>query len=175
MPDHKKIKKILLFSGAGLLAAAVAVSIIVPLVLLKKKTATSSSGSSTSSSSTPLNAVLSDRPPEVWLYNVGDSYNFPNMEQADTACQAHGSFLATPEQATNELNNGASWCAYGYMSNGEPAYPMQPEDSGACDNKSGIITNSQVTNAGALCFGVKPEAGTEGVYSFSTEKWSKYD
>jgi hypothetical protein len=179
---EKNINTALAITGIGLFSAALGVSIALICILAAKRrekrrthqTETHHHHSSTSTSHRPPEWIQEEKP-EVFLYNVGDSYNFSNKDQAETACQAHDSTLATPEQVENELKNGASWCAYGYTTNGETTYPMQSEDCKACDSKSGIVKSTELVNAGALCYGTKPAPGTEGIYSFDTTKWSKYD
>lgn len=71
-----------------------------------------------------------------------------NMKQADgnIVCQQFGATYATDAQLTNEFNNGAQWCSYGFTStnltNGQ--YPMQNSYNDGCvgANTTGTYLNT---------------------------------
>ena len=94
--------------------------------------------------------------------------------------------LATMDQVRDALEAGASWCGFGWTSDGECVYPMaSPETAEDCGGQVGIVPypSGGEVRGGAICYGPKPtateleDAGLDAnvVFDFQPDRWSLYD
>lgn len=101
------------------------------------------------------------------VYNIEN--NIFSYEDAEAACKAHGSDLATYEQVVDAYRKGAEWCNLGWSQNQMALYPTQkktweklqedPESANSCGDwgVNGGYYENQDTLFGANCYGIKPE------------------
>lgn len=170
--------KILIITSAVIFGAAIIVAIVLLIVFLVQVNNPQTAAVTTNIVSSSNVAAMKNMPmmysPEVFYYNVGEQYNFSTVEEARRTVAKMGFQLASKEQLISAYNSGANWCAVGYINNGEVALPIQ-EDTLDCEGSTGLVFIGDAKKAGAICWGPKPIAGTNGVYPFSRTKWSFYD
>ena len=104
------------------------------------------------------------------VYYVWEGSYTYTKEQAQAKCASLGATLANYGQVVNAMQNGASWCSGGWVSdfNDRGFFPMSElEPNGWC-GKVGMNTYWASGNQllGAHCYGAKPPAGTAGVLPF---------
>jgi hypothetical protein len=110
---------------------------------------------------------------EVFLLNYDDG-TYSSPLDAESACTAQGAALANVQQVTEAYLRGASWCQWGWVSDGYVAYPMNDADKDTCDGLGGVQTSVSIRNAGAVCYGKKPSVSTSGMTPFNKTKYSMY-
>ena len=125
---------------------------------------------------TAMTPILPSAPPEVALdikqtpssatcqevYAI--SSTTLTKQEAANKCISYGSILATHKQLTTAGVAGASWTAKGFV----------VDISGAHNPTGSQLSRSEQTQAGAICFGVKPAQGQySDVLPFSGNQWNQ--
>jgi len=123
------------------------------------------------------NVVQGSNPPEV--FQVQAPTGGYQIAQADAAatCSIFGAQVATMAQLTAANQEGAEWCATGWVSDSNSAsYPITTlaNVQGCGSGQSPMVETWTPPNnmANVNCFGVKPVAGTENVLPFNGQQWS---
>ena len=110
--------------------------------------------------------------PEVFYVNPG-GYNTPQGSAPDV-CSNFGARVATTEEVAAAQQQGADWCATGWVSDDANAkYPITTSTGQGCGNGSaGVKTWTPDSKlAGVNCFGKKPREGTQDVSAFNKAQW----
>lgn len=118
-------------------------------------------------------------PPMNQVYNTmnerGEWYTFTKAD-AQAQCARYGGTLASSAQLANAYKNGANWCACGWTTDAGTQYPITTQLIGGCGGtEPGVRTcgpDNNVTRGNATCFGIKPAAGTPGVFGFNESSWN---
>ena len=122
------------------------------------------------------NVVQGASPPEVFqvLAPTG-SYQIAQADAAAT-CSIFGAQVATMAQLTAANQEGAEWCASGWVSDSNtPQLPITSLANvvGCGNGSSGVLPYLPYNNlANVNCYGVKPVSGTENVLPFNSQQWS---
>ena len=116
--------------------------------------------------------------PEVFTVCPG-GYTVPNsVASQEAVCSSYGARLATSAELSTSQQNGAQWCACGWLSDGTAKYPMQQSGIQGC-GAPGINDCGNIPWAGGkacvTCYGIKPASGTVDVQLFSqaTGAWNQ--
>jgi len=112
-------------------------------------------------------------------HSTGNAYGFLKNEAA-TGCQSVGAQLATEAQVIAAQENGADWCATGWVSDSDTSmYPITTRIQQGCGNGSARVVKwtPETNKAGVNCYGVKPSKTTADprILPFSESKWSRYE
>lgn len=95
-------------------------------------------------------------PKETQVYHIfQNAYTF---KEAQEECAKRASTLANPNQLQNAYNSGASWCNWGWSTDGD-AY--MPNRDPKCNKKIGLINAKKVDKSmkiGVNCYGVPNSA-----------------
>jgi hypothetical protein len=109
------------------------------------------------------------------------------LEEAAEACHAIGGVLASKRQQQAAFQQGASWCSWGWSTDGNGYFPNSDfVGSPACgtpNNLEGPISSSELSSnngqLGATCYGVKPSKksipASVNVRPFNRFLWSIHD
>jgi hypothetical protein len=120
--------------------------------------------------------VAGPNPPEVFQVQAPTgSYQVAQADAAAT-CSIFGAQVATLAQLTEANQEGAEWCATGWVSDApDPKYPITTLANvvGCGAGSPGIETyNPGVANVN--CYGVKPVNGTENVLPWDMQgNWNR--
>jgi hypothetical protein len=100
------------------------------------------------------------------------------VAQGDAAstCAIFGAQVATSTQLQQANQEGAEWCATGWVSDSNNAqYPITSlANVQGCGNGTvGVMQWTPPSNtANVNCYGIKPQDGTENVLPFNSQQWS---
>ncbi len=98
---------------------------------------------------------------EVFAGSTTGNYEYTNYTQAEAFCGSLGARIATVAELATAQQQGAEWCFNGFVKKADGTFtkqwPMQRSGVSGCGNP-GINTWDSAANAGAVCYGVKPNA-----------------
>jgi Extracellular link domain len=110
------------------------------------------------------------------------------LEEATDACREIGGVLSSKSQQEEAFQQGASWCSWGWSTDGNGYFPNSVDFVGspACgtpNNLEGPVTSDELNRneglLGATCYGVKPSKesipASANVKPFNRFLWSIYD
>lgn len=112
--------------------------------------------------------------------------------EANEICSSYGARVATYAELVDAQQNGANWCATGWVADrADASFPINEDVRGGCADRPGIQTWSPpvswfrevgLTNntgqplAGVNCYGVKPPSGFPAnmkIPPFNTKRWNQ--
>jgi hypothetical protein len=121
--------------------------------------------------------VPGPNPPEVFqVQSPAGSYQIKQADAAAT-CSIFGAQVATTAQLTEANQEGAEWCATGWVSDAtDPKYPITTLANvvGCGAGSPAVETWNPGGVANVNCYGVKPVTGTENVLPWDMQgNWNR--
>lgn len=108
--------------------------------------------------------------------------NLFEFKEAEAVCKHYNSEVATYSQVEEAQKNGANWCNYGWIKNGQAVYPIQKDfydnltekqkAEKHCGEGQAIVGGfmpSKNIRLGVTCYGVKPNADPARLDSTNSE------
>ena len=89
---------------------------------------------------------------EPQVYHIFN--NVYTFEQAEPECMRRKGRLATKSEVTRAYNQGASWCSWGWTSNGHAYMPNRDRKCNASVGVLDVSTVDDTLRLGVNCFGV---------------------